>query len=146
MEKIMLDKCVKCENKLSEEEKKIGLPLCQKCIDSLLNVVKDRFQKTESRRYENDVENFTKYILSSGGLFKLEDIVIIQGVFNVFMNKLSTFAHKNPTIARKIFEDSIRFIKRELDDLDSKKSNEKFISIIDELLKKEKDERDDQNK
>lgn len=146
MEIMIPNSCVKCGNCLTNEEKKIGLPLCQKCANSLIDAVKDKIHKSESKKYEDDVDNFSKFILSSGGLFKLEDIVMIQCSFNIFMNRTTGLANKNPDTAEKIFTDSIEFIEKELDNIYKDKCpsqshmyNNRFVSAIDELIKNDDD-------
>lgn len=128
--------CARCKNELSEEEKEIGIPICQDCIGLLVN---NEFRSKE-RKIEKEVDNFSRFILSSGNLFKLDDITIIQCAFNIFMSEIVNLENKNPVVSEKILKDSIRFMQKELKKIDEKKKkfsdNTQMMSMFDELIKK----------
>lgn len=130
--------CARCKNELTEKEKDIGIPICQDCIGLLIDSDKLR---PDERKIEKEVDNFSRFILSSGNLFNLDDITIIQCTFNIFMSEIVNLENKNPIISEKILKDSIRFIQEELKRMDEKKKkssdNPKArMSIFDELIKK----------
>lgn len=139
--------CLKCRNDLTDEEKKMGIPLCQDCIDSLTSTIKENIIKSDEKKIEQEVDNFTRFISSSGKLFKLDNITIIQCCFNIFMNETKELKYKNLIISQKIFRDSIKFIERELENINDKMNdrNDKrassadknnLISTIDKLIQK----------
>lgn len=136
--------CVKCRKSLTDEEKKMGLPLCQSCISSLTDIL---IRKSDEKKIEQDVDNFTRFILSSGKLFKLDDVTIIQCCFNIFMRETTELEDKNLAISHKIFRDAIKFMERELENINDKMNNrddkhasstgdDNLVSMIDELIQK----------
>jgi predicted nucleic acid-binding Zn-ribbon protein len=145
MEIIIPNTCIKCGNNLTKDEKKMGLPICQNCINSLLGLVTDKI-KSDSKRYDEEVDNFSKFIISSGELFKLDDICIIQCSFNVFMSKITKLIRNNPKIGVKIINDSIGFMKNEINETEETSFNNRFVGTIDELIRKENKEREEKNK
>lgn len=143
----MSSACIKCGNGLTDEEKKMGLPLCQSCIGSLTNTIMGKIRKSDEKKIEQEVDNFTRFILSSGKLFKLDNIAIIQCCFNIFMRETTELEDKNLVISQKIFRDSIKFIERELENIDDKVNNlydehtsspgnNHLVSKIDDLIQK----------
>jgi DNA-directed RNA polymerase subunit RPC12/RpoP len=138
--------CVKCGNDLIEEEKKMGLPLCQNCIGSLTDNIMGKIRKSDEKRIEQEVDNFTRFILSSGKLFRLDDITIIQCCFNIFMRETTGLEDKKLAISQKIFRDAIMFMERELENINDKMNNrddrhtssgkDRMMSMIDELIQK----------
>jgi hypothetical protein len=139
--------CIKCGDGLTDEEKKMGMPLCQNCISSLTNIIIGKIRKSDEKKIEQDVDNFTKFILSTGKLFKLDDIAIIQCCFNIFMRETTELEDKNLAISEKIFRDSTKFIERELENIDDKVNNlydehksspgnDHLVSMIDDLIQK----------
>lgn len=144
----MYSTCLKCNNNLTEHEKNLGLPLCQNCIGSLTDMLMEKVKRSESNRIGHDIDNFTKFILSSGKLFKLDSITIIQCCFNIFMSEVVSLKNENFILYRDIFKDAIRFIEKTLEETDkeindSKMSNDKIdnvddnkiLSKIDKLIK-----------
>ena len=133
--------CIKCKNNLTEKEKEMGLPLCQHCIGSLTDTIMGKMKGLGEKKIEEDVENFSRFISSSGNLFKLDDITIIQCCFNIFMRETTELEDKNLAISEKIFTDAIKFMERELDNIEDKKAtsenpNDKFLSMFDDIIKK----------
>lgn len=139
--------CVKCRNDLTDEEKKMGLPLCQDCIGSLTDTIMGKIRKSDEKKIEQEVDNFTRFISSSRKLFKLDNITIIQCCFNIFMRETKELEDKNLIISQKIFRDAIEFIERELENIDdnmdnrddkhsSSVGNDNLVSMIDELIQK----------
>lgn len=145
MERMMSpDLCVKCGNKLTDEEKKIGLPLCQKCISSLTDTVMRKLKKSDEKKIAQEIDNFSKFILSSSKLFKLDDIAIIQCCFNIFMIGTRELGDKNLVISKKILIEAINFIERELENINDKINDDEptspvgndLVSVIDKLIQK----------
>jgi hypothetical protein len=137
--------CVKCKRNLTDEERKIGLPLCQNCIGSLTDSIMGKIRKSDEKRIEQEVDNFSRFILSSGELFKLDDITVIQCCFNIFMRQTTELEDKNLIISRKIFSDAIKFMERELENINNKMNNDRstsstgnnnLVSMIDKLIQK----------
>lgn len=139
--------CIKCRKDLTDDEKKMGLPLCQDCISSLTNILMGKIRKSDEKKIEQEVDNFTRFILSSGKLFKLDNITIIQCCFNIFMRETTELEDKNLAISHKIFRDAIEFIERELENINNKMNNiddrhtsstggDNLVSMIDELIQK----------
>lgn len=139
--------CVKCRNVLTDEEKKMGLPLCQDCIGSLTDTIMGKIRRSDEKKIEQEVDNFTRFISSSRKLFKLDNITIIQCCFNIFMRETKELGDKNLIISQKIFRDAIEFIERELENIDDKMDNrddkhsssagnDNLVSMIDELIQK----------
>ena len=139
--------CVKCRNDLTDEEKKMGLPLCRDCIGSLTDTIMGKIRKSDEKKIGQEVDNFTRFISSSGKLFKLDNIAIIQCCFNIFMRETKELEDKNLIISQKIFRDAIEFIERELENIDGKMDNrddkhsssagnDNLVSMIDELIQK----------
>lgn len=139
--------CIKCRNSLTDEEKKMGLPLCQDCIGSLTDTIMGKIRKSDEKKIEQEVDNFSRFISSSGKLFKLDNIAIIQCCFNIFMRETKELEDKNLIISQKIFRDAIEFIERELENIDdnvdnrddkraSSAGNDNLVSMIDELIQK----------
>ncbi len=129
--------CARCKNDLTEEEKVIGIPICQDCIDSLVSNITDTVKASEKRKIEKNVEDFARFILSSGNLFNLDQITILQCCFNIFMRETVGLKDKNLSISEKIFKDAVKFIEKELN---SKKNisdnpNVEMMSLFDELIK-----------
>ena len=86
--------CIKCKKGLADKEKDIGLPLCQSCISSLTDAIMGKMMVSEKKKVEQEIDNFSRFISSSGNLFKLDDITIIQCSFNIFMRKVSELEDK----------------------------------------------------
>ena len=133
--------CIKCKNSLTDKEKEKGLPLCQYCIGSLTDTIMGKMRGLGEKKIEEDVDNFSRFILSSGNLFKLDEITIIQCCFNIFMRETTELEDKDLTVSEKIFTDAIHFMERELDKIEDKKTisenpNGKFFSMFDEIIKK----------
>ncbi len=138
--------CLKCGKGLTDEEKKMGLPLCQNCVSSLTDILIGKIRKSDEKRVEQEVDNFTKFILSSGKLFKLDDITIIQCCFNIFMRETTELEDKSLALSQKIFRDAIKFMERELENINDKidnienrrtsPGNDHLVSIIDDLIQK----------
>ena len=131
--------CVKCQNNLTDKEKEMGLPLCQNCIGSLTDTIMGKMKGLGEKKVIEDVDNFSKFILSSGNLFRLDDITIIQCCFNIFMRKTTELEDKNLAISEKIFTDAIKFMERELDNIEDKSANTenpRFLSMFDEIIMK----------
>lgn len=143
--------CARCKNDLTEEEKDMGIPVCQNCIELLVGTVTDKFKRSEGKKFEEDVDNFSRFIISSGKLFRLDDIVIVQCLFNIFMSEVVHLENNNLALSQKIFRDSIKFIERELEKIEEKKKgrssnpSDSMISAIDELIKKGMKSRDGNN-
>lgn len=128
--------CIKCGNNLTDTDKEIGLPLCQNCIDSLTSNIMGKMKVLGEKKIEQEVDHFTRFISSSGHLFGLDDITILQCCFNIFMKKTVEMEDKNLVVSGKIFSDAIKFIEKELEDIEirktmSGKANDKFISMFD---------------
>ncbi len=139
--------CMKCEKSLTDDEKKMGLPLCQNCIGSLTDILTGKIRKSDEKKIEQEVDNFTRFILSSGKLFKLDDITVIQCCFNIFMRETTELEDKNLAISQKIFRDAIKFMERELENINDKMNNlddrstssscnNHLVSIIDDMIQK----------
>ena len=131
--------CVKCKNSLTDKEKEMGLHLCQDCIGSLTDIIMGKMRGLGEKKIEKDVDNFSRFILSSGNLFKLDDLTIIQCCFNIFMKETTELEDKSLAISEKIFTDAIMFMERELDNIEDKKAisgNPKFLSTFDNIIKK----------
>ncbi len=139
--------CIKCRKDLTDDEKKMGLPLCQGCIGSLTDTIIGKIRKSDEKKIEQEVDNFTRFILSSGKLFKLDDITIIQCCFNIFMRETTELEDKNLDMSHKIFRDAIKFMERELDNINDKMNNrddrptsspgnDHLVSMIDDMIQK----------
>ena len=142
--------CVKCRNSLTDEEKKMGLPLCQNCISSLTDTIMGKIRKSDKKMIEQEVDNFSRFISSSGNLFKLDDITVIQSCFNIFMCGTTELEDKNLATSHKIFRDAIKFMERELENINDKMDNRDdkhddkhtyspgndLVSMIDDLIQK----------
>lgn len=133
--------CIKCHNELNDEEKEIGIPVCQNCIDSLVGSISQKFTDAERRKTGNDVNNFENYILASGRLMGLGDVSIIQASFNLFMGGVTGLEEKKIDMAENIFQESVKFINNELEKIRVKKEisknpNDPLIKMMDELMKK----------
>jgi len=131
--------CIKCHRDLSTSEKRSMMPICNKCISWLIDIIKDKIGGDGIKEFSDDVSNFTDFISSSSKLMGLGDIVVIQVCFNVYMDMVATMGKKNPIIARKIFKDAKRFIEIELerfeyneeDCLDKDKEEDSFGIMMD---------------
>lgn len=139
--------CIKCRNSLTDDEKKMGLPLCQNCIRSLTDTIMGKIRKSDEKKIEEDVDNFSRFILSSGKLFKLDDVTIIQCCFNIFMRETTELEDENLAISHKIFKDAIKFMEREFEKINNKMNNrddkhisshgnDHLVSMIDHLIQK----------
>jgi len=137
--------CIKCRRDLTDDEKKMGLPLCQDCIGSLTDTIMGKIGKSGEKKIEQEVDNFTRFVLSSGKLFKLDDITIIQCCFNIFMRETTELEDKNLVASHKIFSDAIKFMERELENINdemndhddrhtSSPGNDHLVSMIDDMI------------
>ena len=139
--------CLKCHRELSASEKKSMVPICIKCIIGLADVIKDGISGDDLREFSDDVNNFSSFISSSANLMGLDDIVVIQVCFNIYMEWVGEMARGNPNVAKKIFKDSKRFIEIELerledageDDLDRGSIGDLFEKILDNICAIKKD-------
>jgi hypothetical protein len=110
-------KCMKCHGNLSQEEKGRNLPICTKCITELKNIVKGSIDIDSLEEYSDDVSNFTDFVRSSAKLMGLGDVVIVQVCHNIFMDMVRGLGKKDRSMAKKIFNDTKRFIDEELEKL-----------------------------
>lgn len=141
MESGMPSVCMKCKNDLTYEEKKLGLPLCQDCIGSLTDILMRKIRKSDEKKVEQEIDNFTRFILSSGKLFKLDGITVIQCCFNIFIRETAELKDTNLIASQKILRDAIKFMERELENINVNFSDKHTSSVsnnslskIDELL------------
>lgn len=116
--------CLKCHRDLSISEKRSGMPICSKCASGLVDIIKDVIHGDDIREFSHDVSNFTDFISSSSKLMGLDDIVVIQVCFNVYMDMVGTIGRRNPIVAKKIFKDAKRFIDIELERLEDSGEDE----------------------
>lgn len=110
--------CIKCHRELSTSEKISGMPICSKCISGLVDIIKDRISGDDLKEFSDNVSNFTDFISSSSKLMGLEDIVVVQVCFNVYMDMVRTMGKRNSFVAKKIFKDAKMFIDMELERLE----------------------------
>jgi hypothetical protein len=116
--------CPKCHRDFNESEKRSKMPICAKCIMELVGVVKGGIDIDSIEEFSDNVSDFADFISSSSRLMGLDDIVVVQVCFNIYMDTVREVADRNPTMARKIFKDTRRFIDIELERLeDSGESN-----------------------
>ncbi len=116
--------CKKCKGELSKKDKRIGMPICTKCIEEIVGIIKKNVGKEGYKKFSEDVANFTSFISSSSSLMRLDNLVVIQTCFNVFMTMLGTFSKRDLAIKEKILRDSKAFIEIELENIEFEK-NEK---------------------
>jgi hypothetical protein len=132
----LLDVCIKCGNNFTEREKEIGIPLCQKCICLLTEIVKKKIRKSDENNMGQDIYDFSTFILSSGKLFKLDNMSVIQCCFNIFMSESKKLGG---SISQNILRDALKFIEKELENIiDNDRTfsnNNDPILIIDKLIK-----------
>jgi hypothetical protein len=110
--------CPKCHVGLSTEEKRSRMPICVKCMTELADMVTNGIGADDIEEYSNDVSDFTDFVSSSARLMGLNDIVIIQVCFNIYMDRVRDVADGDSNMARKIFRDARRFIDIELERLE----------------------------
>jgi len=122
--------CLKCHRDLSVSEKRSGMPICGKCASGLADIIKGMINGDDLKEFSEDVSNFTDFITSSSKLMGLEDIVVIQVCFNIYMSMTRGMGRKNPIIAKKIFEDAKEFIDMELERLEKPERHERGVGDI----------------
>jgi hypothetical protein len=110
--------CPKCHVSLSAEEKRSRMPICVKCMTEIADTVTNSIDTDDIEEYSNDVSDFTDFVSSSARLMGLDDIVVIQVCFNVYMDGVRDVAERDSDMARKIFKDARRFIDIELERLE----------------------------
>ncbi len=115
--------CPKCHNDFSAEEKMRKVPICAKCIGELVDIFKSGIDMSSIEEFSNDVSDFSDFVSSSARLMRLEDIVVVQVCFNIYMDGVRDVAKKNPRIARNILKDARRYIDIELERLDDSGEN-----------------------
>lgn len=123
------EKCSNCKEELSEEDKKVGMPICVNCIKQIIAIARNNIRKDSANKYVNDVDNFTNFISSSSMLMKLDYIVVVQACFNIFMNTLKNIEKIDLSDREQILRDSKRFIDVEIENTEIEKD-----------IKKKKDE------
>lgn len=110
--------CPKCHIELSTDEKRSRVPICTRCIAELAEIFKDNIDMDGIEEFSDNVTDFADFVSSSARLMGLEDIVVVQVCFNVYMDGVREMADSNPTMARRIFRDTKRFIDIELERLE----------------------------
>jgi hypothetical protein len=132
--------CSKCHVGLSAEEKRSGMSICVKCMTELADMVTNSIGTDDIEEYSNNVSDFTDFVSSSARLMGLDDIVIIQVCFNIYMDGVRDVADRDPNMARKIFKDARRFIDIELERLedsgedDSNKSDDGRKEFFEQMM------------
>jgi len=134
------DICSNCKGELSAKDKRVGMPICAKCINEIIDIAKNNISKRGIEKFSNDVDNFTKFISSSSMLMKLDYIVVVQACFNIFMNTLRDVNKIDLTCKHQILRDSKRFIELEIKNTEIEKERKKKIDGIEEEVEtREKD-------
>jgi hypothetical protein len=116
--------CIICHVELSPDEKRSRVPICIKCMSDLADTIKGGIDinsidiDSALEEFSNDVSNFTDFVSSSASLMKLDDVVVVQVCFNIYMDTVRDIIDRNPNMARKIFSDARRFIDIELERLE----------------------------
>lgn len=133
--------CIKCDNILSDEEIAMGIPICQKCVGSLVGIVGKKIADTEMKRLKKQVENFSRFVVSSGQLMGLDDTSIAQSCFNIFMDTIVYMEDKDIVNAENIFGHAATLMNKELEKIKIKKDegeniNDQLTMFMDELMKK----------
>jgi len=130
-------RCKNCNGELSEEDKRIGMPICTKCIKKMVDIIKNNVSKNSLKKYSDDVDNFAKFISSSSKLMGLDYLVVVQTCFNVYMNTLRNLPRRELFLKEKILRDSKAFIEIELENVELEKSenNDSTDDGKDESLK-----------
>ena len=124
--------CSNCKGKLSEEDKRVGMPICVNCIKEIIEIARKNIGKHGPEKFSNDVDNFTNFISSSSMLMKLDNIVVIQACFNIFMTVLRDIQKIDLSVKEQILRDSKRFIELELKNTELGKERKKIIDEIKE--------------
>ena len=145
--------CVKCHEELGKEEKRRGIPICAKCMTELMEIVHNSITKDDAKEFADDVSNLTDFISSSSRLMGLDDIVVIQVCFNIYMSMVRKMGRDKSSVAKKIFRDAKRFIEVELDRLEDNHNDDNnnpfreagidgiFEKMMNSLNDREKDHR-----
>ncbi len=118
------DECIKCHGKLSVIDKKLGIPICAKCIAGLVGKIASDIDERSLLKYRDDVDNLTDFISSSSKLMRLDNLIVLQACFNIYMSRVSSMGKIDPTSAKKIFEDTKRYIDIEIGKLEGRTDND----------------------
>ncbi len=139
-------RCKNCNGELSEKDKRIGMPICDKCIKKMVDIIKNNVSKNSLKKYSDDVDNFAKFISSSSMLMGLEYLVVVQTCFNVYMNTLRNLPKRELFLKEKILRDSKAFLEIELENVELEKNenndneddgkNESLKGLFDMLINK----------
>lgn len=132
-------RCLNCHKELSKEDMINRVPVCRECLSSFVDIIKTKVRDNSKQKFSDDVDNFTDFIFSSSKLMGLEDIVLIQVCFNIYMRVVKTMAKEDVTAAKKIFGDSRRFIGTEIEKLENIDSvdNKKNVNVSSNVFGKE---------
>lgn len=143
--------CMKCHNDLNDDEKAVGMPLCQNCIESIVSGIKKKIAGVEEKKMKVQLENFSRYIISSGKLMGIDDITIMLACFDTFMNKTVDLKDNDIIFAEKIFTHAAEFINGELEKIKIGKesiivSNDSLAIFVDDLMKRSDNVKDGDSK
>ena len=115
--------CIKCHGELGKDREKSGIPICAKCMEEFMDIVRNGIAKDTIEEFSDDVRNLTDFIYSSSRLMGLDDIVVIQVCFNIYMSMVRKMGRDKPSAAKKIFKDAKRFVEIELERLEDSDGN-----------------------
>jgi len=139
----MSDFCIKCNCELSDKEKAMGIPLCQGCIESLVEFIGKKISRIDEKRIGEQVDNFSRFILSSGYLMGLDEALVSKCCFYGFMKSVTDIESKNIAFAEKILKQAIVFINKELEEIELKKErngnpNDQLRLFMEEIMDKDR--------
>lgn len=134
------DFCINCNGKMGDKEKEMGIPVCQNCIDLLGDSLMKKMSGIDTKKISDKIDNFTRFILSSGNLMDIDDLLMSQCCFNGFMKSVANIENMDTVLAEKVFKQAMFFMNKELGRIESKREknegNDKFRSFMEGIISK----------